>query len=91
MSWCRELSPGGVRRREERLMCEYRPSHMKQLYDVCNSPVKVWKELPNGTHNDTCAEENYFDYIDEFIEGAMPNGKLTVCRDVAATTGLDIK
>ncbi|KAL0631556.1 bem46 protein, variant [Maublancomyces gigas] len=67
------------------------PSHMKQLYNVCNSPVKVWKELPNGTHNDTCAEDGYFDYIDEFIEGAMPNGKLAMARGAAASTGLDIK
>lgn len=66
---------------------------MKRLYEVCNSSVKVWKELPNGTHNDTCAEENYFDYIDEFIEGAMPNGKLAMNRDVATatTTGLDVR
>lgn len=66
---------------------------MKKLYEVCNSPVKVWKELPNGTHNDTCAEENYFDYIDEFIEGAMPGAKLAIKkRDAAtpATTGPEI-
>ncbi|KAI5848705.1 Alpha/Beta hydrolase protein [Morchella snyderi] len=42
------------------------PSHMKTLYNVCTS-TKLWRELPEGTHNDTCAEENYFDYIHDFI------------------------
>lgn len=66
---------------------------MKRLYDVCSSPVKVWRELPDGTHNDTCAEENYFDYIDEFIAGAMPNGKLAMRQDVATATAtaLEVK
>lgn len=54
------------------------PSHMKKLFEVCASEWKVWKELPNGTHNDTCAEENYFEYIDEFIKDALPNGKLAM-------------
>lgn len=49
---------------------------MKTLYDVCTSKLKVWKELPNGTHNDTCGEENYFEYIDEFIGDALSNEKL---------------
>lgn len=39
---------------------------MKTLFDVCTS-TKLWRELPEGTHNDTCAEENYFDYIHDFI------------------------
>ena len=41
---------------------------MKKLYDVCTSSVKIWRELPNGTHNDTVAEEGYFEYIYEFIQ-----------------------
>jgi hypothetical protein len=39
---------------------------MKTLYNVCTS-TKLWREFPEGTHNDTCAEENYFDYIHDFI------------------------
>lgn len=40
---------------------------MKRLYSVCQAKVKVWKEFPDGTHNDTVAEPSYFDYIQEFI------------------------
>ncbi|KAK5009081.1 bem46 protein, variant, partial [Cryomyces antarcticus] len=36
------------------------PTHMKQLYDVCRAEPKIWKELPNGSHNDTVAEPGYF-------------------------------
>ncbi|KAL2350681.1 BEM46 family protein-like protein [Cryomyces antarcticus] len=43
------------------------PTHMKQLYDVCRAEPKIWKELPNGSHNDTVAEPGYFQYIEEFI------------------------
>ncbi|KAI4640856.1 uncharacterized protein J4E92_007951 [Alternaria infectoria] len=42
------------------------PSHMTKLFDVCKAP-KVWKELPNGSHNDTVAEPRYFQYIEEFL------------------------
>jgi hypothetical protein len=40
---------------------------MKELYDICKSRTKIWKEFPEGSHNDTVAEDNYFDSIDEFI------------------------
>jgi abhydrolase domain-containing protein 13 len=40
---------------------------MAQLYKACRAKVKVWKELPNGTHNDTVAEPGYFDHIDDFL------------------------
>ncbi|KAI9701408.1 MAG: hypothetical protein M1820_006499 [Bogoriella megaspora] len=43
------------------------PSHMKQLYDACKAPVKVWKALPQGDHNNTVAEPGYFQFIEEFI------------------------
>ncbi|KAF2200125.1 alpha/beta-hydrolase [Delitschia confertaspora ATCC 74209] len=43
------------------------PSHMAQLYKVCHAKVKVWRELPNGSHNDTVAEPGYFGYISDFI------------------------
>lgn len=42
-------------------------SHMAQLYKICRSEPKVWRELPNGTHNDTVAEPGYFTYIQHFI------------------------
>lgn len=41
---------------------------MKQLYDLSNAPVKIWKPLPNGDHNSSVLEEGYFEAIAEFIE-----------------------
>lgn len=43
------------------------PEHMKQLYAVCKAKRKVWKEMPNGTHNETVAEPYFFNYIFEFM------------------------
>ena len=45
-----------------------RPSHMEQLYSLCQAKKKVWRTIPNGTHNDTVAEPNYFEYIITFID-----------------------
>jgi len=42
------------------------PPHMSRLYQVCKAP-KVWRELPNGSHNDTCAEPRYFQHIENFL------------------------
>jgi|TARA_R110002003_G_scaffold97_32_gene7996 fermentation-respiration switch protein FrsA (DUF1100 family) len=42
------------------------PAHMRRLFQICKAP-KVWKELPNGTHNDTVAEPLYFQYIEDFL------------------------
>ncbi|KAL6708667.1 bem46 protein, variant [Coniothyrium glycines] len=48
------------------------PTHMSRLYQVCKSP-KVWKELPNGSHNDTVAEPGYFQYIEDFLSEFVAN------------------
>jgi abhydrolase domain-containing protein 13 len=40
---------------------------MKALYDTCQTQVKIWKEFPDGSHNDTIAEEGYFEAIDGFL------------------------
>jgi hypothetical protein len=40
---------------------------MKTLYDVCRSKPKVWRAFPDGSHNDTVAEDGYFNYIQDFI------------------------
>jgi hypothetical protein len=40
---------------------------MKTLFDVSKANTKVWREFPNGSHNDTVAEPRYFHYIDQFI------------------------
>lgn len=44
-----------------------RPSHMQHLYSVCQTKTKIWKAIPDGTHNNTVAEPHYFQYIAEFI------------------------
>ncbi|KAL1871529.1 bem46 protein, variant [Paecilomyces lecythidis] len=43
------------------------PSHMTQLFNLCQSNRKVWRALPNGQHNDSVAEPGYFDYIHSFL------------------------
>lgn len=48
----------------------HRPSHMQQLYAVCRAKKKVWKTMPNGTHNDTVAEPYFFNYMIDFINEA---------------------
>jgi abhydrolase domain-containing protein 13 len=40
---------------------------MRRLYNVCRANVKIWKEFPRGQHNDTVAEEHYFEYIADFV------------------------
>ncbi|KAF7722188.1 hypothetical protein EC973_003568 [Apophysomyces ossiformis] len=44
------------------------PAHMAKLYKVAQTTgVKVWRDFENGTHNDTCMQEGYFEAIAEFI------------------------
>ncbi|GAA5909406.1 alpha/beta hydrolase [Sporobolomyces salmoneus] len=43
------------------------PGQMRELFRVCGSENKEWKEFEYGTHNDTCIQPKYFDYIATFI------------------------
>ncbi|KAI4094817.1 MAG: hypothetical protein L6R37_007161 [Teloschistes peruensis] len=43
------------------------PSHMKELYAGCRTRKKIWRDFPNGTHNETLAEPYFFDYIVHFV------------------------
>ncbi|GAA6061067.1 hypothetical protein JCM10212_000110 [Sporobolomyces blumeae] len=43
------------------------PGQMKGLWRLCSSEAKEWREYPNGTHNDTCIQPNYFNDIALFI------------------------
>jgi len=43
------------------------PSHMKQLYEICRANTKIWKAMPDGHHNDTVGEKDYFKHIQDFI------------------------
>lgn len=44
-----------------------RASHMKRLYDICQSKQKIWKPLPNGDHNTSVGEPSYFEYVSDFV------------------------
>ncbi len=48
---------------------------MARLYEICQSPHKVWKPLPGGDHNSSVLEEGYFDSIDDFVGELGPRGK----------------
>lgn len=43
------------------------PLHMDTLYARCQSTLKVWKQLEDGTHNDTCVKPGYFEAIGLFL------------------------
>jgi hypothetical protein len=43
------------------------PSHMRRLYEICQSPTKVWKPLPAGDHNSSVLEDGYFETIEDFV------------------------
>lgn len=49
------------------------PEQMKQLYAVCKAKRMIWRELPNGSHNDTVAEPYFFDYISDFLREELEN------------------
>ncbi|KIW03345.1 uncharacterized protein PV09_05554 [Verruconis gallopava] len=57
------------------------PSHMKTLYDCSQTKIKIWKDFPDGSHNDTCAEQGYFDHIDCFIRDIVLGGKTEIRED----------
>ncbi|KAF2645663.1 BEM46 family protein-like protein [Massarina eburnea CBS 473.64] len=43
------------------------PAHMKKLFQVCRSEPRIWRELANGSHNDTVVEAGYFGYVENFL------------------------
>ncbi|KAM4054948.1 serine aminopeptidase, s33 domain-containing protein [Hirsutella rhossiliensis] len=43
------------------------PSHMRQLYELCNAPGKKWRPLPGGDHNSSVLEQGYFEAVAEFV------------------------
>jgi hypothetical protein len=40
---------------------------MRRLYEICQSPTKVWKALPAGDHNASVLEEGYFEAVADFM------------------------
>ncbi len=47
------------------------PEHMKTLFELSDSTFKPIRfvSFPNGTHNDTFMQPNYFDVIVDFLKG----------------------
>ncbi|KAH7101442.1 Alpha/Beta hydrolase protein [Auriculariales sp. MPI-PUGE-AT-0066] len=46
------------------------PSHMQELFDIAcrNGRSKgVWRDFPDGNHNNTCIQEGYWQAISDFI------------------------
>lgn len=46
-------------------------AQMAQLFSMCQSKRKVWKEFPDGTHNDTVAQPGYMNDVFDFITEVM--------------------
>ncbi|KAI8903522.1 Alpha/Beta hydrolase protein [Gorgonomyces haynaldii] len=47
------------------------PSHMRALYKQANDAGKSktrWESFQNGTHNDTCIQDGYFECIIRFVQ-----------------------
>ncbi|KAK9468618.1 Alpha/Beta hydrolase protein [Lipomyces arxii] len=52
------------------------PAQMRKLFDICQSPNKVWRQFANATHNETYLKDGYWtsiidfssDYIDKKIQ-----------------------
>ncbi|KAJ6259887.1 hypothetical protein Dda_5531 [Drechslerella dactyloides] len=51
------------------------PEHMKRLHQVAGSSTKVWRELPDGSHNDSVMEPGYFEYINDFVNDEVMRTK----------------
>lgn len=43
------------------------PRHFRKLYDDCPSKRKLFRILPEGAHNNTVLQPNYWDYVYQFI------------------------
>ena len=43
------------------------PAQMQELFRASKAKTKIWKSLPEGHHNDTVAEDGYFDAIWRFL------------------------
>ncbi|KAL8947674.1 MAG: hypothetical protein Q9222_006070 [Ikaeria aurantiellina] len=54
------------------------PSHMKELYSRCRTKRKVWRDFPNGAHNETIAEPYFFDYVVQFVREVLGGEEMAV-------------
>lgn len=47
---------------------------MRKLYELCGSPTKTWKSLPEGDHNSSVMEDGYFHAIQVFMDSLSTTG-----------------
>jgi len=40
---------------------------MLELYNICKAKDKIWRVMPNGTHNATVGEPFYFNHVVDFL------------------------
>lgn len=47
---------------------------MRKLYELCQSPTKIWKPIEEGDHNSSVMEPGYFHAIQTFMESLEGHG-----------------
>lgn len=60
---------------------------MRQLYELSNAPIKIWKPFPGGDHNSSVLEEGYFEAVTEFI--GQTTGQIKEKEKESRSTGAD--
>jgi len=48
---------------------------MRKLYEICQSPTKIWKGFPEGDHNSSVLEAGYFEAIQGFVT-SLPDRRI---------------
>jgi hypothetical protein len=51
---------------------------MRTLYESCQTKIKIWRDFPDGSHNDTVAERGYFDNIEGFVRDVVLGRKTKI-------------
>ena len=51
---------------------------MRRLYELCQSPTKIWKPFPCGDHNSSVVEDGYFEAIEDFIANLDTDVEITL-------------
>jgi hypothetical protein len=49
---------------------------MRKLYELCQSPTKIWKPLENGDHTSSVSEPGYFHAVQIFMESLEGHGEV---------------
>jgi hypothetical protein len=55
---------------------------MRRLYELCQSPTKIWKPIEEGDHNSSVMEPGYFHAIHMFVESLEGQSDITPTEKV---------